>query len=161
MALDELTPPETSRWPHRLALLVTTLWAGSLWAIGYIAVPVLFAVLRDNKMMAGMLAGQMFTITAYVGLACACYLLLHYGRVFRLAAFRQTVVRIIVILLVLNLVGQFGLQPLMADLKAQAFPADVMQSGQAARFGMLHGIAELLYAAQSLAAIALVLKTRR
>ena len=33
---------------------------GGLWAIGYLAAPVLFASLGD-KMLAGMLAGKMFT----------------------------------------------------------------------------------------------------
>ncbi len=161
MAHEDLTRPETGTWAHRIALLVTTLWVGSLWAIGYIAVPVLFAELRENRMMAGMLAGQMFTITAYVGLACAGYLLLYYGHRSGLAAFKHPIVRIIVVLLALSIAGQFGLRPLMADLKAQAFPGDVMQSSQAAKFGVLHGVAEIIYAAQSLLAVALALKTRR
>jgi hypothetical protein len=161
MVHKDLATPDRGSRAQGIALLATTLWAGSLWAIGYVAAPVLFATLPDNRMLAGMLAGRMFTATAYIGLASAGYLLLHYGHLSGMAAFRQTVVRVILLMLLLDLVGQFGLQPLIADLKAQAFPGDVMQSTLAGRFRMLHGIAAFLYAAQSLLGIVLVLKTRR
>lgn len=161
MAREDLTYPAAEQRASRTALLVTTLWAGSLWVIGYVAAPVLFTMLPDNRMMAGVLAGKMFTVTAYLGMACAGYLLLHYGRASGFVALRQTAVRLVIVLLALSLAGQFGLQPLMTDLKAQAFPADVMQSAQAAHFRILHGVSQVLYAIQSLVAAALVLKTRR
>lgn len=161
MVREGLAHPAAEKWAYRVALLFTTLWAGSLWAIGYIAVPVLFAALPDNRMMAGTLAGQMFTLTAYIGMACGGYLLAHYTRKYGLAAFRQSAVRLILVLLALGLAGQFGLQPLMAGLKAQAFPADVMQSSHASYFRLLHGIAEIVYTVQSLLGAALVLATRR
>ena len=54
------------RYSHRALV-------GSLWAIGLIAAPTLFSVLSDNTQLAGLLAGKMFTLTAYVGMACAFY----------------------------------------------------------------------------------------
>ena len=147
-------------WPHALAQLLTTLWVGGLWSIGFLAAPILFATLPD-KMLAGMLAGNMFTLIAYTGMICACYLLLYYGQSLKKQALQQTAFRIIVLMLLLTLIGQFGIQPQMAELKAQALPADVMHSAFAERFQMLHHIATLLYSTQSLLGIVLVLKTRR
>ncbi|MEO8342514.1 MAG: DUF4149 domain-containing protein, partial [Gallionella sp.] len=46
---------------HHLATLFTTAWVGGLWAIGYLAVPVLFYAQPDRQ-LAGLLAGQMFAL---------------------------------------------------------------------------------------------------
>lgn len=140
-------------------MLAATAWAGSLWGVGFLAVPVLFHALPD-KMEAGMLAGEMFTLVAYVGMACGACLLLLQGAEFGRRAWRQPLFLIVSAMLLLALAGQFGLQPEMADLKAQALPDDVMQSPFAAQFDLLHKIATALYSAQSLLAIALVLKPR-
>jgi len=54
--------------------ILLTLWVGGLWAIGYIVAPALFANLEDRA-LAGTLAGVMFNIIAWVGLACGSLLL--------------------------------------------------------------------------------------
>ena len=56
-----------SKISHALALLAATLWVGGIGAIGYLAVPVLFQTLAD-KQLAGMLAGKLFSVTAYLGI---------------------------------------------------------------------------------------------
>lgn len=142
-----------------MALLAVTAWVGGLWGIGYVAVPVLFQTLPD-RMLAGMLAGKMFALVAYIGIASACYLLTHHLNTSGRAAFRQTAFRVVVVMLLLAMVGQFGIQPLMADLKMQALPADVMHSAFADRFRMLHGVSSILYLVQSLLGAVLVLKAR-
>lgn len=143
-----------------MALLAITAWVGSLWGIGYVAVPVLFQTLPD-RMLAGLLAGKMFALVAYIGIASACYLLAYHLNASGRAALRQTVFRVVVIMLLLALAGQFGIQPVMTDLKAQAFPSDVMHSVYADRFRMLHGVSSILYLLQSLLGLVLVLKVRR
>lgn len=143
-----------------LAGLVITAWIGSLWGIGYLAVPVLFQA-QPDRMLAGMLAGKMFTLVAYIGMACACYLLTHGIKKFGRAAFRQTAFRIVILLLLMTIIMQFGIQPIMSSLKTQAFPSDIMQSAFAGQFKILHGISSLLYLAQSLLGAVLVLKTQR
>ena len=45
--------------------ILLTLWVGSLWAIGYIAAPTLFATLEDRA-LAGTLAGAMFVRARYL-----------------------------------------------------------------------------------------------
>ena len=141
------------------ALLAITAWVGSLWGIGYLAVPVLFQTLPD-KMLAGMLAGKMFSLVAYVGIASGCYLLLYQLNTFGKEAFRLAVFRAIFVMLLLAVVIQFGIQPVMASLKDLAFPSDVMHSAFADRFKMLHGISSILYLVQSLLGVLLVLKVR-
>jgi hypothetical protein len=142
-----------------MASLLITAWVGAIWGIGYVAVPVLFQTLPD-RMLAGMLAGKMFTLVAYIGIASASYLLIYYLKESGRAAFGQTLFRVVAVMLLLVLVGQFGILPIMTDLKAQALPADVMHSDFADRFRMLHGISSILYLVQSLLGAFMVLKIK-
>ncbi|HEY0665640.1 MAG TPA: DUF4149 domain-containing protein [Gallionella sp.] len=146
--------------PQHLATLLTTAWVGSLWAVGYLAVPVLFQAQPDRQ-LAGMLAGQMFTLVAYLGIVCAAYLLTRYIVVSGRSALRLTEFWTAAAMLLLTLAIQFGIQPLMADLKAQALPLEVMQSPYADRFRMLHGISSIAYLIQSLLGALLVVRTSR
>lgn len=158
----KLSPPPAcalQRWSRKIGLLAVTLWVGSLWSVGFLAVPVLFHALPD-RMLAGMLAGKMFTLVAYVGIASGCIVLVLQAVESGRAALRQPVFLIAAGML-LALAGEFGLQPEMANLKALAAPGDVMHSAFAARFQALHHIATGLYAAQSLLGIALVLNAKR
>jgi hypothetical protein len=74
---------------------------------------------------------------------------------------REPLFSVIAAMLAINLSIQFGIQPLMADLKAQALPLDVMQSAFADRFKMWHGISGILYLAESLLGGWLAVKTFR
>ena len=57
--------------------------------------------------------------------------------------------------------GYFGLQPFMAEIRATAAQAGgVMDEAMRARFGLLHGVASIVYLMQSLLAVALVLRSR-
>jgi hypothetical protein len=149
-----------NRWSDNLALIVVTVWVGALWAIGYLAAPTLFMALA-SKQTAGMLAGKMFTLVAYVGMVSALYLLIHRLVRYGASALRQAFFWIVLVMLLLALAGHFGIQPVIAGLKAQAMPADVMQSMFADRFRTWHGIASIAYLLQSLLGIALVLKAER
>ena len=48
--------------------IALTLWIGGLWAVGYLVAPTLFYTLADRA-LAGMVAGKLFTLIAYVGTA--------------------------------------------------------------------------------------------
>jgi len=142
-----------------LALLLVTAWVGGMWAIGYLAAPALFYTL-DDKMMAGMLAGRMFTWIAYFGLFSGFYLLIHRIARHGTQALRQGFFWAVAAMLLLTLAGHFGIQPILAQLKAQAGATDVMQSVFADRFRTWHGVASIAYLAQSLLGIVLVLRAR-
>jgi hypothetical protein len=124
--------------------VLLSLWVGALWAIGYLAVPTLFASL-DDRALAGMLAGKMFTGVSIIGLGCGTALM----SMFWMQSARplqERRVQLLLVMLLLVLLGEFVLQPQMAELKAEGL---VEGSGVAARFGVLHGIASLLYLANS------------
>lgn len=122
-----------------LERVIVALWVGALWSVGYIAAPVLFGTL-DDRALAGQLAGNMFTITAYLSVAAGVLLLVIHG------VARGTRPRwpaaVVAAMLLLVAIGEFGVRPMMVG----AAPSD---------FGRLHGIAQLFYLAVSLLGLAL------
>ena len=148
------------KFSDALALIVITAWVGALWAIGYLAAPALFYSLADNRPLAGMLAGKMFTWVAYLGIAGGFYLLLHRLARFGAQTLKQGFFWAVLVMLLLTLAGHFGIQPLLAQLKAQAMPADVMHSIFADRFRAWHGVASIAYLVESLLGLVLVFKAR-
>lgn len=145
------------RLPDLIAAWAVALWVGGLFAIGYLAAPVLFYQLQDRA-LAGMLAGRMFGLIAYVGMACGAYLLLH--RLFRYGSgsLKQVFFWVALVMLLLTLGQRFGIQPIIEGLKAQALPQDVMDSLFRSRFQTWHGISSAVYLVQSLLGLALVAK---
>nr|MBL8411929.1 DUF4149 domain-containing protein [Dechloromonas sp.] len=136
------------------------LWVGGMWAIGYLAAPVLFSSIGDRQ-LAGMVAGKLFALIGWIGLGSAAYLL-----VFLLARwggrfFRSAVFWLVLCMGLLVAASQFGLQPLMAQLKADALPREVMESVLRDRFAAWHGISSILYLIQSLLGLWLVVWANR
>lgn len=132
--------------------LLLTIWVGSLWAIGYIAVPVLFHSLEDRQ-LAGNVAGEMFTVVYLIGLIAGPLLLvglwLRTVSVMREWRFWATAA-----MLAFVAVGLFVLQPMMQALKAQG---ELIKGGElAAQFAQLHGISSTMYLATSLLGLVLV-----
>lgn len=146
--------------PHQFATLLATAWVGGLWAIGYLAAPVLFTA-QPDKQLAGLLAGQMFTWMSYVGMACGAYLLWYHWRMTDHSPARKQIIIIIASMLLITLILQCGIQPMMAQLKAQALPLDVMKSALAGRFKAMHGISQIIYLIQSLLGAFLLIKVNR
>lgn len=148
------------RFADRLSFIAITLWVGGLWAIGYLAAPVLFNAIAD-KTMAGMLAGRMFSWIAYIGIGCGTYLLIYRLAVFGVSALKQGFFWAVLVMLLLTLAGHFGIQPVLETLKSQAWPKDVMESMFRDRFVRWHGISSIVYLIESLLGFVLVLAPRR
>ena len=140
--------------------VAVTVWVGSMLAIGYLAAPVLFAQLSDRG-LAGNLAGAMFTYTAWIGMGCGAYLLLYLLGAKGWRAIQSGVFWIVVLMLALAAAGHFGVQPLLAQLKADTLPRQVMESALRSRFATWHGVSSVLYLVQSLLGIALVVLQER
>jgi hypothetical protein len=143
-----------------LWFIAITLWVGGLWAIGYIVAPVLFSNLGDRQ-LAGMVAGKLFALIGWIGLGSAAYLLLFLlvrqgGQIFKGAVFW-----LVLSMVLLVAASQFGIQPLMAQLKADALPREVMASVLRDRFAAWHGISSILYLVQSLLGLWLVVWANR
>jgi MFS family permease len=138
-----------------LQAMAITLWIGGMWAIGFIVAPVLFARLGD-RVLAGALAGKLFTLIAWIGIACAVYLLVFRIARFGAACLKQGFFWVTLLMLVLMLAGEFGVHPVVESLRAQALPRQVMESVLRDRFMTWHGVASALYVVQSVLGVALV-----
>ena len=140
----------------RARVLLVTIWAGSIWTIGYLVAPMLFATLAD-RVLAGTIAGSLFRAGAYLSLCCAALLLalLWFDRTW---SQRTAALRLVMAMLICVLIGYFSLQPWMAALREAAGPGGVMEGATRMQFGMLHGVSSLIYLVQSGLAVALVLK---
>jgi len=140
--------------------IAITLWVGGLWAIGGIAAPMLFYRLADRS-LAGSLAGAMFTLVAWLGVGCGAYLLLFLGVRRGLGAFSSAVFWLVLFMLVLTLAGHFGIGPILAQLRADALPRQIMEGALRDRFALWHGVSSGLYLLESLLGLALVLLQER
>ena len=129
--------------------ILLTLWVGGMWTVGYIVAPVLFKTL-DDRMLAGSLAGNMFTIMSYIGLVCASFLIA--GQLMQSPSINNWRLWTLVIMLVIVIIGQFFLQPMMAELKAAG-----LEGESAKQFGRLHGVASILFLVNSIAGLTLVI----
>ena len=138
-----------------LQSIAVTLWVGGMWAVGFVAAPLLFAKLGDRA-LAGLMAGRLFDIVAWIGIACAAYLLVFRMARHGAACLKQGFFWTALVMLILVLAGIFGVQPVMEALRAQALPKEVMGSVLRDRFMTWHGVASALYVVQSLLGIALV-----
>ncbi|MBS1143097.1 MAG: hypothetical protein H6R14_503 [Proteobacteria bacterium] len=148
------------RLSEGLYLFSITLWVGGLWAIGYMTAPVLFASLGDRQ-LAGVVAGKLFALIGWVGLGCATWLLVFLVSRFRAQVFRRAVFWLVILMALMTAASQFGIQPLMAQLKLDAMPRDVMESVLRDRFAAWHGISSILYMVQSLLGVWLVVWSAR
>lgn len=148
------------RLAEGLNSLAITLWVGGLWAVGFIAAPSLFASLKDRA-LAGELAGNLFGLVAWVGFVCAAWLLGYLAVRRGRSVFRSGLFWLVTTMFVLGLVGHFGIQPILAGLKAEVWPRSVMDSALRDRFAAWHGVAGGLYGLQCLlGAILVVLQGR-
>lgn len=149
------------KFAARARLLIATIWAGSLWTIGYLVAPTLFSTLSD-RVMAGVIAGRLFRIEAWLSLACAAalFVMIRFLAGPENEKTRRQLSWLVAGMLACTLIGYFGLQPFMSALKGAAGVAGVMDSEAKAQFGILHGISSAIYLVQSLLAVVLVLKIR-
>ena len=146
-------------FPDALQSIALTLWIGAVWSVGLIVAPMLFRVVE--RAHAGVLAGQFFAVVNYVGLGCGAYLLL-----FRLArfggqAFAQLFFWSALAMVALTGASQFGVQPILAGIKQQALPMEVMQSILRDRFAAWHGVSSVLYLIECVLGLMMVVQHGR
>jgi hypothetical protein len=134
--------------------IVITLWVGALWAIGYIAAPTLFYSLADRS-LAGAIAGKQFATVAWLGMACAAYVIgfLIYREGGR--AFKTHVLWLVVLMLLFTLAGHFGIRPILEQLSAEPV-REVLEGVMRSRFQAWHGVASVLWLIQSVLGVGLV-----
>ncbi len=145
--------------PARCRLVVATLWAGSLWTIGYLVAPTLFATLSDRA-LAGTIAGSMFRNGAALSGAFALLMLalLQWGAAGLTAPRRRLLLGIVLAMLACVLLNYLGIQPVIAAIREAAGPGGLDASPQRKLFGALHGVSMLVYLLQSALAGLLIWK---
>ena len=92
-------------------LLAAALWWGSLTAIGFMAVPLLFAHL-PTPAMAGNMAAQLFRAQSWVSAGCAMVLLIYASKQAKAKeAQAQAAIALIVFGLLCALLGEYAVAP--------------------------------------------------
>ena len=143
---------------QRLFILIAGIWVGSLLAVGYLVAPAIFSTMSDRQ-AAGMVAGSIFKLEAYlslivcIGLMVLANLLVNRG----LNQFR--IIRwLLLAMLLCSLAAAFVFIPWMNTLRDTALDQGmpVMLSPSATVFGRLHGASSILFMLQSLLGIFLV-----
>ena len=143
----------------RLRVLLVTFWVGSAWTIGYVVAPLLFATLTDRA-QAGTLAGLFFKAEAWISLICGASLLAILWAE-REKPTRTLQIKLVIVMMLCAVIGYFGLQPYMAELRAIAAQSGgIMDDAMRTRFGVLHGVASVIFLLHSLLGVGLVLKSK-
>jgi hypothetical protein len=136
-----------------LERIVLTLWVGGLWVTGLVFAPVLFH--SYERVVAGDIAGRLFSAMAIVSLGCGTLLLVMAVERNGRGVWRDWRAVVLLGMLILTVIGEFGLAPRMRELKEFAAhhpPAtDVWLE-----FGRLHGVASTLFLINSLLGLVLV-----
>lgn len=156
--MDQALPRSASRIASA-RLLVTVLWAGSLWALGYIAAPAVFAAVPS--LVAGDVVAQLLTRLGWVSIVCAALMLVLVRVSPDLDAGRKRFLNLLVLaMLACALVMWAGLQPAMAQMRELAGPGGVRASPYWTQFAIMHGVSQLFHVIESVLAAVLVLKSR-
>ncbi|MGG7603464.1 DUF4149 domain-containing protein [Massilia sp. BKSP1R2A-1] len=156
--MDQALPRSASRIASA-RLLVAVLWAGSLWALGYIAAPAVFAAVPS--LVAGDVVAQLLTRLGWVSIACAALMLVLVRVSPDLDAGRKRFLNLLVLaMLACALVMWAGLQPAMAQMRELAGPNGVRASPYWTQFAIMHGVSQLFHVIESVLAAVLVLKSR-
>lgn len=138
--------------------ILLTLWVGGLWITGLVFAPVLFG--NFERLLAGDIAGRLFTAMSQVGLVCGITLLVLAVWRARKHVWRDWRAAVLVLILVLLVVGEYGVAARMRELKLLAILADEA-TAHWAEFGRLHGLASALYLLECLLGLLLVVVGNR
>jgi Domain of unknown function (DUF4149) len=146
------------QWLENLAVITATFWIGGLWVVGIVAYE-LFKIIPEAQ-LAGNIAGELFKMMAFVGMASSIYLLIQRVYQYGTNALKQGFFWLILLMLILILVSHLGINPLVEKFKLEAMPKDVMESVFADRFSTWHGISNIAYLLECFLGIFAILKIR-
>ncbi len=143
----------THHYLQALQRTLLTFWIGGLWTSGFVVAPLLFAEL-DDRALAGTLAGAMFQVMAYAGLACGVCLLAINWLLRGQRRFLDWQTLVIMAMLVMTAIGEFVLAPWIAELRVAGLT-------ESARFAQAHGLASGVFLVNCVLGLVLVSTGRR
>lgn len=155
-----MKPLETSNHDgaQRLFVLIAGLWVGSLLAVGYLVAPAIFSTMTDRQ-AAGMVAGSVFRLEAYLSLIVCIALMVLANLLVNRGLNQFRFIRwLLLAMLLCSMAAAFIFIPWMNALRDDALlqGMPVMLSPSATLFGRLHGASSILFTLQSLLGIFLV-----
>jgi hypothetical protein len=140
-------------------LLVAALWAGTLWALGYVAAPAVFAAVPST--VAGDVVAVLLARLGWVSIGCAVLMFALVRMSADLDGARRRSLNLLVLaMLACALVMWAGLQPAMAQMRELAGPGGVRASPYWTQFAVMHGVSQLFHVIESVLAALLLLKSR-
>jgi len=138
--------------------LCLALMLGLLVVSGYVVVPVLFAKAGSHA-LAGALAGSIFHVANMGIVLLAAAVMVFWLRMSKsgmvIGRLRWSLLLLILLLAVVN---EYGITPVIVDLKAQMGPIDLVPDDDPLRklFGIWHGVSALIHMFAAIAAALLV-----
>ncbi len=122
----------------RSGLMIAALWWGSLTALGFVVVPMLFTYL-PSPAAAGQMASKLFTAQTWLSVACAMFLLLIFNQkeVENQHLRGRAAIKFIVTGLLLAVLVEFGLSPRILSARADG-----------GNLKLLHGLGSVMYFGQ-------------
>ena len=143
---------------QRLFIVIAGLWVGSLLTVGYVVAPAIFSTMTDRQ-AAGMVAGSIFRLEAYLSLVVSIVLMVFANLMVNRRLNQYRFIRWLLLLMLLcSIAAAFIFIPWMNALRDSALAqgAPVMLSPSATLFGRLHGASSIVFLLQSLLGIFLV-----
>lgn len=137
-----------------LKQILQTFWIGGLWCVGVLVAPALFHTMARPE--AGMLAGVIFTWMAWAGIACGSFLLIHAGWKQGFRVVQSLAFWLVLAMLACTIVNHFAVSPIIVQLKSGASQVALGMFGGG--FSTWHTISSLIYLAQCVLGLLLVLK---
>lgn len=127
---------------YRFGVMIAALWWGSLTALGFVIVPMLFTHM-PSPAAAGQIAAKLFTAQTWLSIACSMFLLLIFNQKQALAPDlrAQAAIKYIVAGLLLATLVEFGLSPRIVNARSDG-----------GNLKLLHGLGSAMYFAQWLCA---------
>jgi hypothetical protein len=122
----------------RFGVMMAALWWGSLTALGFVVVPMLFTYL-PSPAAAGQMAAKLFTAQTWLSIGCAMFLLLIFNPKDPEAQDprARAAVKFIVAGLLLAVLVEFGLSPRIVSARADG-----------GNLKLLHGLGSAMYFGQ-------------
>ncbi|MCP1660227.1 DUF4149 domain-containing protein [Neisseria perflava] len=137
---------------NRIAAALAAFWLGLQVMAGYIAAPVLFQMLP--KLQAGAIAGKLFDVVSYVGLAVWLLVYVVGKREAAQRAAGSLNGKLTAAIIILLAISQFLITPVIEAIKTQM--TNWLLSLVGGSFGMWHGISSLIYLLCAIFAVVMV-----
>ena len=135
-------PPPVRQARQRIGILAAALWWGSLSALGFVFVPMLFTHLASPA-AAGAMAARLFTAQTWISCGCAPLMLLVFNQKdgFTQAGQARAAMKFIVGGMLLALLVEFGVAPRIVSARLDG-----------SNLGLWHGLGSAMYLGQWLCA---------